>query len=158
LRWARGSAAWALRASSSTALHQAAAAGQLRESIAKGGFSATLLDGVTGQIRLTREQQFVRELTAAQFIEGKTIILDEQAVQTSRLMNEYGNDLQYQGDGETYMDEWVARGHTESGEKMRVYWHFEIAREDVEKEGAYANDTEAENYDWDDVHCVKSDE
>jgi len=89
---------------------------------------------------------------------GKTIILDEQAVQTSRLMNEYGNDLQYQGDGETYMDEWVARGHTESGEKMRVYWHFEIAREDVEKEGAYANDTEAENYDWDDVHCVKSDE
>jgi hypothetical protein len=34
------------------------------------------LDGVTGQIRLTREQQFVRELTAAQFVDGKTVILD----------------------------------------------------------------------------------
>lgn len=32
------------------------------------------LDGVTGQIRLTREQQFVRELTAAQFVDGKTVI------------------------------------------------------------------------------------
>lgn len=34
------------------------------------------LDGVTGQIRLNREQQFVRELTAAQFVDGKTVILD----------------------------------------------------------------------------------
>ena len=33
-----------------------------------------VLDGVTGQIRLTRDQQFVRELTAAQFVDGKTIV------------------------------------------------------------------------------------
>ncbi len=32
------------------------------------------LDGVTGQIRITRDQQFVRELTAAQFVDGKTVI------------------------------------------------------------------------------------
>ncbi len=35
------------------------------------------LDGVTGRIRLTREQQFVRELTAAQYLDGKTVILRE---------------------------------------------------------------------------------
>ena len=33
------------------------------------------LDGVTGEIRLTRDQQFMRELTAAQFVDGKTVIL-----------------------------------------------------------------------------------
>jgi outer membrane PBP1 activator LpoA protein len=33
------------------------------------------LDGVTGEIRLARDQQFVRELTAAQFVDGKTVIL-----------------------------------------------------------------------------------
>jgi outer membrane PBP1 activator LpoA protein len=33
------------------------------------------LDGVTGQIRLTRDQQFLRELTAAQFVNGKTIVV-----------------------------------------------------------------------------------
>jgi len=32
------------------------------------------LDGVTGKIRLTRAQQFVRELTAAQFLDGKTVV------------------------------------------------------------------------------------
>jgi outer membrane PBP1 activator LpoA protein len=36
------------------------------------------LDGVTGQIHLTGDQQFVRELTAAQFIDGKTVILGNQ--------------------------------------------------------------------------------
>ena len=36
------------------------------------------LDGVTGQIRLTRDQLFVRELTAAQFLNGKTVILGAQ--------------------------------------------------------------------------------
>ena len=36
-----------------------------------------LLDGVTGRIRLTRDQRFVRELTAAQFVNGKTVILGE---------------------------------------------------------------------------------
>jgi uncharacterized protein len=36
-----------------------------------------VLDGVTGRIRLTRDQQFVRELTAAQYIDGKTVILGE---------------------------------------------------------------------------------
>ena len=36
-----------------------------------------VLDGVTGRIRLTREQQFVRELTAAQFVDGKTVVLGE---------------------------------------------------------------------------------
>jgi hypothetical protein len=33
------------------------------------------LDGVTGQIRATREQQFVRELTPARFVDGKTVVL-----------------------------------------------------------------------------------
>ena len=35
------------------------------------------LDGVTGRIRLTRDQHFIRELPAAQFIDGKTVILGE---------------------------------------------------------------------------------
>ena len=34
-----------------------------------------VLDGVTGRIRLTRDQQFVRELTTAQYVDGKTVIL-----------------------------------------------------------------------------------
>ena len=34
-----------------------------------------MLDGVTGRIRLTRDQQFVRELTTAQYVDGKTVIL-----------------------------------------------------------------------------------
>jgi len=33
------------------------------------------VDGVTGRIRLTRDQQFVRELTTAQYVDGKTVIL-----------------------------------------------------------------------------------
>ena len=33
------------------------------------------LDGVTGQIRLARDQHFVRELAAAQFVDGKTVVL-----------------------------------------------------------------------------------
>ena len=33
------------------------------------------LDGVTGQIRVTRSQVFVRELPAAQFIDGRTVVL-----------------------------------------------------------------------------------
>lgn len=37
--------------------------------------SEPVLDGVTGRIRLTRDQQFVRELTAAQYVDGKTVIL-----------------------------------------------------------------------------------
>lgn len=32
------------------------------------------LDGVTGQIRLGRDQQFVRDLTAAQFVDGRTVV------------------------------------------------------------------------------------
>jgi outer membrane PBP1 activator LpoA protein len=32
------------------------------------------LDGVTGQIRLTRDQEFVRELTPAQFNGGKIVV------------------------------------------------------------------------------------
>jgi outer membrane PBP1 activator LpoA protein len=36
------------------------------------------LDGVTGQIRVTRDQQFVRELTAAQFIEGKAVVKEKR--------------------------------------------------------------------------------
>jgi outer membrane PBP1 activator LpoA protein len=35
-----------------------------------------VLDGVTGRIRLTRDQQFVRELTAALFVDGKIVIQD----------------------------------------------------------------------------------
>ena len=34
-----------------------------------------VLDGVTGRIRLTRDQQFVRELTAAQYVDGRIVIL-----------------------------------------------------------------------------------
>ena len=33
------------------------------------------VDGVTGRIRLTRDHQFVRELTTAQYVDGKTVIL-----------------------------------------------------------------------------------
>ncbi len=32
------------------------------------------IDGVTGQLRLGRDQQFVRELSAAQFVDGKTVM------------------------------------------------------------------------------------
>ena len=92
-------------------------------------------------------------------LNDKTIVtLDEHPVQTSRLMHEYGSDLQWQGDGKTYMVEWAARGYTESGKKVRVYWHFEIAREGVEAEGAYSAETLPENYDWNDVHSMKIDE
>lgn len=35
------------------------------------------LDGVTGRIRLTRDQQFVRELSTAQFVDGKMIVIGE---------------------------------------------------------------------------------
>jgi hypothetical protein len=89
---------------------------------------------------------------------GKTITLAEQAYPTSRLMNEYGSDLQYQGDGDTYMDEWAASGYTENGEKVKVIWHFKIAREGIESEGAYSSETLPEDYDWDDVHSVKNDD
>jgi outer membrane PBP1 activator LpoA protein len=38
-----------------------------------------VLDGVTGRIRLSgRDQQFVSELTAAQFVNGKVVVRDEQ--------------------------------------------------------------------------------
>jgi outer membrane PBP1 activator LpoA protein len=33
-----------------------------------------VLDGVTGQIQLARDQQFIRELTVAQFINGKPVV------------------------------------------------------------------------------------
>ena len=36
-----------------------------------------VLDGVTGRISLTRAQQFVRELPAAQFVDGKTVVFGE---------------------------------------------------------------------------------
>lgn len=36
-----------------------------------------VLDGVTGRIKLTPERQFVRELTAAQYVDGRTVILRE---------------------------------------------------------------------------------
>jgi len=34
-----------------------------------------VLDGVTGRIRLARDQRFVRELTTAQYVDGKIVIL-----------------------------------------------------------------------------------
>ena len=34
------------------------------------------LDGVTGRISLTGDQQFVRELTTAQYLDGRTVVLD----------------------------------------------------------------------------------
>jgi outer membrane PBP1 activator LpoA protein len=36
-----------------------------------------VLDGVTGRIRLIRSQQYLRELTVAQYLDGKTVILGE---------------------------------------------------------------------------------
>jgi outer membrane PBP1 activator LpoA protein len=37
-----------------------------------------VLDGVTGQIRLARDQHFVRELTVAQFVDGKPVVQEIQ--------------------------------------------------------------------------------
>jgi len=37
------------------------------------GTREPVLDGVTGQIRLARDQHFVRELTIAQFVNGKPV-------------------------------------------------------------------------------------
>jgi outer membrane PBP1 activator LpoA protein len=37
-----------------------------------------ILDGVTGRIRLTREQQFLRELTAAQYVDGKIVVSESK--------------------------------------------------------------------------------
>jgi hypothetical protein len=86
---------------------------------------------------------------------GVTIALDEQAYQTSRLLNEYPQQLTFQGDGDSFIDEWAARGHdVKDGEKVMVIWHFEIAREGKEVEGAYSAETLPEDYDWDKVRNV----
>lgn len=91
---------------------------------------------------------------------SKEIVLTEQAELTDRLMNEYGNDLQYQGDGDTYMVEYKAAGLA-GKKKVDVFWNFEIAREGKPavshySDGiAYGYDAEAEDYDWDNVETVK---
>lgn len=93
---------------------------------------------------------------------GQEIKLLEQAYATSRLMNEYPNELQYQGDGDTFMSEYAASGVTADGKKVKVFWHFEIEKEDragtPKGDGVYFYDTLEENYDWDNVHSVKDDE
>ena len=86
---------------------------------------------------------------------GQVIILDEQAFQTSRLLNEYGSDLQYVGDGATYMDEWKARGHFQDGLQIIIFWHFEIGRELSIKGSYYSFDTLAEDYDWNNIHKIE---
>lgn len=87
---------------------------------------------------------------------GEEITLDEQAYLTGRVLDEYSQELQYQGDGDTYMDEWQASGHTASGEEVEVVWHFEITRYGKEaKNGAYDAETLPEDYDWDDVYNVR---
>jgi ribosome maturation factor RimP len=54
--------------------------------------------------------------------EGKTIILDDQADFTSRLMPY----LPYHeaGEGDTYYFEMSAPGHDEAGNDCTVYWEF----------------------------------
>lgn len=51
---------------------------------------------------------------------GLKVILDEKPVQTSRMMSEYCSNLLC--DSDTYIDEFAAYGHTENGEKVRVFW------------------------------------
>lgn len=88
--------------------------------------------------------------------DGQVIILVEEAAETSRLMHEYGPDLQYKGTGDTYMTEWAAQGKYESdGAPVMVYWHFEIAREGVVGKGQYSAETLPENYDWENFHQLK---
>jgi hypothetical protein len=84
-------------------------------------------------------------------------ILKEPACQSSRVMNEYPQSLQYQGDGDTYMVEYQASGFNQKHKDILVTWHFEICREGIENipEGAYSNDVLEEDYDWDDVYKVE---
>ena len=42
------------------------------------GHGGSALDGVTGRLSLGRDQQFARELTSAQFAEGKLLIFAGQ--------------------------------------------------------------------------------
>lgn len=97
---------------------------------------------------------------------GQTIVLAEQAAQTSRLLTEYPNDLQYQGSGDIYVDEWEAQGYKLDGTSVRVRWHFKILRKTQDdydepqllSQSPYLSDTEPEWYDWDNVHDVIDDD
>lgn len=85
---------------------------------------------------------------------GQKIILAEQAYITNRVMTEYPDDLQYNGDGPAYMIEYKADGFKSDGTPVTVTWHFKVMREDVseeesaEVEGAYSYDTPEDCYDW----------
>jgi len=84
-------------------------------------------------------------------------ILKEQADQSNRVMNEYPQDLQYQGGGDTFINEWTAKAYDQNHNEVTVAWHFEIGKEDCEElpNGAYAYDVLPEDYDWDDVYNVE---
>lgn len=88
---------------------------------------------------------------------GNTITLTNQAYLTNRVLTEYADDLQYNGSGDSYMTEWAAAGIDEAGQSVRVYWHFEVAREDKTVVGDYDYNTEADGYDWDNVYAVVAD-
>ncbi len=84
--------------------------------------------------------------------------LKDMAYQSNRVLLEYGNDLQYQGSGDTYMAEWECPAIKKTtGMEVLVRWHFEIGREGVDVSGldAYDYEAEADSYDWDDVFDVK---
>ena len=89
--------------------------------------------------------------------ESKTITLTEQAYNTSRVLNEYPQDKQYNGDGDSYMVEYEAHGTDENGQAVIVRWHFEVAREGCQVEGAYPYETLEEDYDWDKLESVRPD-
>lgn len=97
--------------------------------------------------------------------QGQTIVLAEQAYETGRLLTEYPDCQQYQGDGKTYMTEWQALGYRLNGTPVRVRWHFEILRKTQDdfdepqplSQAPYLSDTEPEYYDWDNVYDVMDD-
>lgn len=88
---------------------------------------------------------------------GETITLTEQAHQTNRVLTEYGDDLQWIGNGDSYMTEYEAHGTRADGTEVIVRWHFEIAREGKEVDGAYPWWAEEDSYDWDKVQSVRDD-
>ncbi len=87
---------------------------------------------------------------------GKEFKLIAQAYQSNRVLTEYGNDLQCQGTGDTYMSEWECPATNIKGAEVTVRWHFEIAREGIDASDldAYDYEAEADSYDWDNVHDI----
>jgi hypothetical protein len=78
--------------------------------------------------------------------EGKTIILDDQAEITSRLMPY----LPYHEaeDGDIYHFEMSAPGHDEAGNGCTVYWEFEAVKGEYRELDTYDYD-QATRISWD---------